>query len=159
MLKRGSDLQALAPNVVIGSLGEVHHLADLAASGSIDSSSIDHALVILTQYGAKPLSDVARVALWQSFGVPIFELYLSLDHSLLASECEAHEGWHFAPGVGFATLDTGELILDGAGNSGLRTGLSASLDETPCPCGRTSPRILEIEQLGRYDDRYLAVSA
>jgi hypothetical protein len=159
VLKHWDDLQALAPNVVVGSLSEMQRLADHAARGSIDASSIDHALVVLTRYGSKPLNDIARVMLWQSFGVPIFELYLSLDHSLLASECEAHEGWHLTPGVGLASLDTGELILDGAGNSGLRTGLRASLDETPCPCGRTSPRILEIEQLQHSDQFRLAVSA
>jgi hypothetical protein len=159
ILKRWSNLQIFAPNVVVGSLSEVQTLADHAALGSFDASSVDHALVILTRYRSKPLNDMARVALWQSFGVPIFELYLGLDHSLLAAECEAHEGWHLASGVGFLTLETGELILDGAGNSGLRTGLRASLDREPCPCGRTSARILDIEQMGRLDPCYLAASA
>jgi len=134
-------------------------LAEHATSGSFDPSFIDHALVILTHYGAKPLTDVARVMLWQSFGVPIFELYLGLDYSLLASECEAHDGWHLAPGVAFATLETGELLLDGAGNNGLRTGLRASFDETACPCGRTAPRVLDIEHMRHFDRFYLAASA
>jgi hypothetical protein len=158
-LKRWSDLPSLAPNVVIGSLNEMQTLSDHAARGTFDASCIDHALVILTPYGARPLTDLTRVTLWQRFGVPIFELYLGLDHSLLASECEAHEGWHLASGIGCGTLDTGELILDGAGNTGLRTGLRASLDQATCPCARTTPRILNIEQLRRLDDRYLAVTA
>jgi hypothetical protein len=158
--KRWSDLTAFAPNVVVGSLAKMQSLADRAIAGSVDVSSIDHALVVLTRYGSKPLNDVARVMLWQSFGVPIFELYLGLDHSLLASECEAHDGWHLGPGIGFVILETGELMLDGAGNLGLRTGLSASADQTNCPCGRTSPRVLNIEQLPqRVDIRYLAASA
>ena len=159
VLKRWSDLHVLAPNIVVGSLNEMQRLADRAVGGSLDASSIDRALIILTRFGTKPLTDVARVGLWQSFGVPIFELFLGLDQSLLASECEAHEGWHAASGVGFVTLETGELMLEGAGNSGLRTGLRASLDSTACPCGLMSPRVLDIEELRRSSDRYLAASA
>jgi hypothetical protein len=159
VLKRWAHLPLLAPNVVAGSLPELQLLADEVALRSLDASCIDHALVVLTHYGARPLSDVMRVTLWQSFGVPIFELYLGLDQSLLASECEAHDGWHVAPGIGFASIGSGELIVDGAGNTGLHTGLRGSLDETPCPCGQTSPRILNIEPVRHFDDRYLAVSA
>jgi len=159
VLKQWSDLQVFGPNVVVGTLREMKRLMDCVAAGTLDASCIDRALVILTRFGAKPLNDVARVALWQSFGVPIFELYLGLDQTLLASECEAHEGWHLAAGIEPMTLDGGELILDGAGNSGLRTGLSASVEETTCPCGLTSPRVLDVEQLRRIETRYLAVTA
>jgi len=159
VLKRWSDLQAFEPNIVVGTLTEMKRLMDYVTAGTLDTACIDRALVILTLFGAKPLNDVARVALWQSFGVPIFELYLGLDQTLLAAECEAHEGWHLAPGIEPMTLDSGELILDGAGNSGLRTGLRASVDEATCPCGLTSPRVLDIEQLRRIEARYLAVSA
>jgi hypothetical protein len=99
------------------------------------------------------------VALWQSFGVPIFELYLGLDQALLGAECEAHEGWHLAEGISPMTLESGELILDGAGNSGLRTGLCALVEEATCPCGLSSPRVLDVEQMRRIETRYLAVTA
>lgn len=135
------------PNVVVGSLNEVERLVEHVSRGTLDAASIDRALVILTHFGSKPLNDMARVRLWQAFGVPIFELYLGLDQSLLASECEAHEGWHVVRGVDSTTLETGELILDGAGNSGLSTGLRALVDRTTCPCGLTTPRILNIEPL------------
>jgi hypothetical protein len=160
ILKQWEHLPLLAPNIVAGFLGEMVQLAEKASQGCLDTSSIDHALIVLTRCGSKPLTDPTRVMLWQTFGVPIFELYLGLDHSLLASECEAHEGWHTASGVGFVTLDaTGELILDGAGNTGLRTGIRASIDSATCPCGRTSPRIRELDQPQGSDARSLAVSA
>ena len=159
VLKHWSHLPLLRPNVVAGSLGELQSLADEATLRSLDVSSIDHALVVLTRHGSKPLTDVMRVMLWQTFGVPIFELYLALDQSLLAWECEAHDGWHMAPGIAFANIGSSELVLDGAGNNGLRTGLCGSLDETPCPCGQTSPRIMNVEPLGLLDEYYLAVSA
>jgi hypothetical protein len=157
-LKRVQDLRAFAPNVVVGSADELRRFAEQAVSRSLDTSSIDHALVVVTHYGIQPLTDLVRVTLWQAFGVPIFELYLGLDNGLLCAECEAHEGWHLAPGVGCTWID-GEMILSGGGNNGLRTGFTATLDPHPCPCGRPSPRLLDIEQVADRDARYLAVSA
>ncbi len=157
--KRWSDLQVFGPNVVIGSLVELQRLANQVRLGLLDMSSIDRALVILTRFGSDPLSDLSRVELWQTYGVPIFELYLGLDQTLLASECEAHEGWHLAEGVTSTSLESGELVFEGAGNSGLRTGLHASIDRITCHCGRTTPRVLEIERLGELHENFLAVSA
>jgi hypothetical protein len=159
VLKNWSEICVSAPNVVVGSAADLLRLGEQSAAGVIDISSIDHALVVITRYGAKPLTDLVRVTLWQTFGVPIFELYLGLDDSLLASECEAHDGWHVAPAVNFEFLDGGEMVLDGAGNTGLCTGLSASLDPNPCPCGRAEPHLLDMNQVWRADSQYLAVSA
>jgi len=159
VLKRWSDLPVLAPNVVVGSLGEMRRLVAKVTCDCLDASCVDRAVVVLTSFGSKPLNDVARVGLWQAFGVPIFELYLGLDRSLLASECDAHEGWHLAPGIGSTALESGELMLQGAGNFGLRTGLRASLDPNTCPCGRRTPRVLEIEHLPRFEPRFWAASA
>ena len=160
VLKRWSDLQLLAPNIVAGTLAEMQSLVEQVHCGAVGITSVDRALIILTRFGVKPLNDVHRVALWQSFGVPLFELYLGLDQSLIAAECEAHEGWHLVSNIQPTTLETGELILDGAGNSGLRTGLRARIDRTKCPCGQKTPRLLEIEQPRRFESsRYLAVSA
>jgi hypothetical protein len=158
-LRRVQNLRLFAPNVVVGSAAELQRLAEHAVSGSLDTSPIDHAVVVITHCGTKPLTDLVRVILWQAFGVPIFELYLGLDNGLLCSECEAHEGWHLAPGISFTLLDGGEMILSGGGNHGLRTGFNASLDPDPCPCGRPTPRLLDIEQISGPDARYLAASA
>ncbi len=157
--KRWSDLQEYKPNVIAGTFSEMQRLIEHAGPGSGDEPVVDRALVVLTRFGVNPLNDVARVTLWQTFGVPIFELYLGLDDSLLASECEAHEGWHLAAGVEATTLEAKELILEGAGNNGLRTGLAAHIERDVCPCGLTTPRVLEIEPLGRREERYAAVSA
>jgi hypothetical protein len=158
-LKKVQDLRTFAPNVVVGSASELRRFAEQAVSSSLDTSSIDHALVVVTHYGTQPLTDLVRVTLWQAFGVPIFELYLGLDYGLLCAECEAHEGWHLAPGVCCTLLDGGEMILSGGGNNGLHTGFTASLDPNPCPCGRPSPRVLDIEQVSRPEALYLAASA
>jgi len=71
---------------------------------------------------------------------------LGPDNSLLAAECEAREGWHLEPDIECWSHD-GELILDSPGNYGLRTGLTATIEETACPCGRTTPRLVNIEAI------------
>jgi hypothetical protein len=160
VLKKWEDLQIFAPNVVVGSASELHRMAEQSNAGYLDTSSIDHALVVITHFGCKPLSDMRRVLLWQSFGVPIFELYVALDNSLLGSECEAHEGWHLAPGVGYSFLGNGELILDGVGNNGLIIGFAAAIDSQPCPCGRVSAKLIQLDpSTPRFENRFLAVSA
>jgi hypothetical protein len=159
VLKRMQDLPLFAPNIVAGSANDLRRLAEQAVSSSLNTSTVDHALMVITYCGTKPLTDLVRVTLWQAFGVPIFELYLGLDNGLLCSECEAHEGWHLAPGVDCSSMEGGEMILSGAGNNGLRTGFTASLDSDPCPCGRPSLRLLDIEHSRRPDADSFAASA
>jgi hypothetical protein len=158
-LKRWSNLNLLSPNVVAGFTSQLQHLAEVAVLGALDVSSVDHAVVALTRYGTPPLTDPVRVTLWQAFGVPIFELYLGPDHSLLAAECEAHEGWHPVPGVAFSVMENGELVIDGAGHNGLRTGLRALVEPGPCPCGRSSLRLLDVESANGPEALFQAVSA
>jgi phenylacetate-coenzyme A ligase PaaK-like adenylate-forming protein len=153
------ELEGYRPRVLIGRPAELQRLAEHVELGMLDLACVDHAIVVLTHYGAKPITDVLRVTLWQRFGVPIYELYLGPDNSLLASECAAHEGWHLEPGTQFGVLND-ELILDSEGNFGLRTGLTGSLESTPCPCGRTSARLMDVEAISRIEPpRRLAASA
>ena len=157
--KRWVELESYRPRVLIGRAAELQRLAEHVELGMLDLDCVDHAIVVLTHYGGKPISDVLRVALWQRFGVPIYELYIGPDGSLLASECAAHEGWHLEPGTQFALLDD-ELILDSEGNFGLRTGLTGSLESTPCACGRAGERLLDLEAVSREEPRrHLAASA
>ncbi len=156
---RWLELGNYAPRIVIGSAIDLQRLAEHVELGTVDLHSVDRAVVVLTNYGAKPLTDVLRVTLWQTFGVPVYELYVGPDNTLMASECEAHEGWHIEPGVNFGLLND-ELILDSPGSFGLRTGLTGSFEDSPCPCGRPTARLLDIEALSRTErPRHMAVSA
>lgn len=157
--KRWLELEGYRPRVLIGSAADLQSLAEQVELGILGLPSVDHAIIVLTHYGAKPLSDVLRVTLWQCFGVPIYELYLGPNNALLASECEAHEGWHVEDGVQFGLLNE-ELVLDSPGNFGLRTGLTGSLEDTTCPCSRTTCRLLDVEALSRvYPPKSMAISA
>jgi hypothetical protein len=53
--------------------------------------------------------------------VPLFEQVIGKSGKLLAAECEAHDGLHVV---------SPDLSLHGE-----------PVDESPCPCGRKTPRI------------------
>ncbi|MBV9406056.1 MAG: hypothetical protein JO211_11990, partial [Acidobacteriaceae bacterium] len=63
---------------------------------------------------------------------------------LLASECEAHEGWHIEETAKFS-LVKGELLVDMPGRPAASTGLSGSLESEICVCGRPGLRVMNIE--------------
>jgi phenylacetate-coenzyme A ligase PaaK-like adenylate-forming protein len=156
--ERWLELERYRPHVILGNTADLQRLAEQVDLGMVDLTCVNHAVVALTACGASPLSDVLRVVLWQSLGVPIFELYIGPDHRLLAYECEAHDGWHLESGVVISTfggelmdaeLSDGELILDSPGTYGLRTGLCGRITEEACPCGRETPRLMDIVACGK----------
>lgn len=149
-------LEEYRPRILVGDTADLHQLAQRVKSSLIDLSSVDHAVFALTYGGAEPLSDVMRVVLWQAFGVPVYELFIGRG-GILAAECETHEGWHVEPGAAFR-MDDGELLFDGFGARAVRTGLHASIETEPCPCGRTTPRITGVAVL-RTHSRRLAATA
>ncbi len=97
--------------------GTVPQLEAIAAT----NFSPTHALIALGRWEDSRVTDAVRERLWSRFGVPLFEQILADDCTLLAAECEAHDGLHILAG------------LDRAMASGV-------IDESPCGCGLTSPR-------------------
>jgi hypothetical protein len=140
-----SEIEAFRPHVLTGSAADLHELAERVDLRVIELSSVDHAVFVLTACGDEPLRDVLRVVLWQTFGVPVYELFLAGPGLVAASECEAHEGWHVEPGLTFTQLNQ-ELVLDGFGRKKLGTGLTATIVQQPCPCGRPGDRLLNVER-------------
>ncbi len=108
-------IEAFHPNILVGAAAQLEQLTGL--------STVDIALLVTTVIGSSVLTDVRRVVLWQMFGVPVYELLVSADGKIIASECEAHEGWHIAPGTRFAHPST------------------ARIEPTACECGRNEHRI------------------
>jgi phenylacetate-coenzyme A ligase PaaK-like adenylate-forming protein len=141
--ERRIELEAYRPQVIVGRAKDMQMVAEMVELRMLDLSSMDHATVVITECGDEPLSDVARVVLWQTFGVPVFEIFTGRDFSVLAAECELHEGWHLEEDVEF-DLVHGQLVLDAPGNTGLQTGLLGRIDYEPCPCGRPAPRLMNI---------------
>ncbi len=109
------DAAAFAPAAVAGTLEQ---MSALARDGI---SSLTHSVIILWQAQQQRLSDADRNGLWRAFRVPVFEQIIGKSGKLLAGECEAHDGLH---------VSSPALPLGGE-----------PVDESPCPCGRKTPRI------------------
>lgn len=110
-----AEAEEFAPAAVVGTYGQ---LSELALAGI---PTLTHSLIVLWRAGQSRLSETDRERLWRAFRVPLFEQVIGKSGELLAAECEAHDGLH---------VESPSLPLD-----------NESLDESPCPCGRKTPRI------------------
>jgi hypothetical protein len=128
--ERWAQIEQFRPHILMGSSDNLQSLANLAEDGILDLSSVDTAILLATELGAPTITDIDRVVLWQCFGVPVYELLLSLDGKLIASECEAHVGWHLEPRVPRPS----------------RLVESARIETARCACGRKEPRIVPEKQ-------------
>jgi phenylacetate-coenzyme A ligase PaaK-like adenylate-forming protein len=142
--ERWRDLKTFAPNVLIGPASALQRLMERMDLPTLELTSVDHAVFVLTEVGDKPVSDSTRAVLWQHFGVPVYELYLDSRGVLLASECEAQDGWHVESGARFF-LQNRELMVQSTPGGPVRTGLVRFLESARCACGRSGTRILDPE--------------
>ena len=83
--------------------------------------SLTHALIVLARPGERTLSPSQREKLWTVFRVPVFEQIVDERGTLLAAECEAHDGLHIES-FGFVSKEQ-------------------RVDGTRCGCGRETPRL------------------
>jgi hypothetical protein len=108
------------PASIAGPLGLLRRLAR-------DTWAFDQAVVVFTYAGGPGLSPLDRESLWNAFGVPVFEQYLSSRTRVLATECDAHSGLHVIWGCE-----------------------GVPLDREVCACGNPTPRLVRgsrIEEL------------
>ena len=97
-----------------------------------DGWPVEQAVVVFTYSGGEEFTQFDRASLWDAFGVPVFEQYLSAKNRLLATECDAHAGLHVVSGC-----------------EGLR------LESDVCACGNDAPRLTR----GRRIDELAALLA
>ena len=109
------EAAAFAPAAVAGTFEQIRALAQ------IQVPSLTHALIVLARPGGRRLAENDRELLWQNFRLPVFEQIIGSSGDLLAAECEAHDGLH----VESSDLPVGR----------------ETIDNSPCPCGRKTPRI------------------
>jgi hypothetical protein len=101
--------------------------AQLDALRTTPIPSVRNAIIVLVRPGEPNLSENDREHLWRAFRVPVFEQRIDESCTLLAAECEAHDGLHIESPR--ATPREGEI-----------------LETTPCGCGRTTPRLIAPER-------------
>lgn len=137
------ELETFCPETLIGAAADLQWLAEKVRCDEIVLRSVNSTIFLLTSIGDAPADDILRVVLWQTFGVPVYELFVGADGTVLAGECEAHEGWHAEEGCRFYLSSGHELIADLRHIRGIRTGLTAAIEREPCVCGRRGVRLVE----------------
>jgi len=111
----GEESQEFQPATIAGTREQL-----LALVGT-RIPSLTHALIAVLRPGDRRINEAERDRCWRAFGVPLFERVVGKSGKLLASECEAHDGLH---------IENPGLVLEGC-----------ILDETPCGCGKQTPRL------------------
>ena len=140
-LNQAGSLPSFQPQVLVGSAEELEALAHELSAGPIDLTCLDRAIFVITAHRDVPLKDSCRELLWRAFAVPIYETLLSSGGAPVATECDAHEGWHVAEGVNFTSAN-GELWFQVRRTPPQGTGLTGEIADIPCPCGFGGKRIL-----------------
>jgi hypothetical protein len=105
---------AFAPQAMAGTLPLIESL--------IGSVELTHALIVFRDELDPRLTDAERDRLWLAFHVPVFEQIIAADGTLLAAECEAHDGLHIV-----------SPLLDLANHT---------IDASLCACGQSGARVI-----------------
>ena len=87
-------LRSYAPEALVAPLDLALSLADRKRRGILDLPSVRTAIVVLTSGEDSPLTDDHRDLLWRAWGVPVFEQLRGPDGTVIARECEVHDGLH-----------------------------------------------------------------
>jgi hypothetical protein len=115
-------LRSYAPEALVAPLDLALSLADRQRRGILDLPSVRTAIVVLTSCEDSPLTGDHRDLLWRAWGVPVFEQLRGPDGTVIARECEVHDGLHI---VGSNVVHNAELeIVSGV-----------------CECGAETPRL------------------
>jgi hypothetical protein len=144
-----ADLERLAPyepEALVCPLDLALSLADRKERGLFTLPSLSVALVVLTRLDDSPLAGHHRDLLWQAFRVPVFEQVLGWDGTVIARECEVHDGLHVAESVAIPHLHDDELLVTQLTVFDeplirVRTGLAAEIVTGHCECGSETPRL------------------
>jgi hypothetical protein len=150
--ERWAELETYRPSILVGPAEDLTRLVERVRRGTVDVKSVDRVVFVLTQCGDRPVSDGLRLVLWQTFGVPVYELLVSTGGMLLACECEAQEGWHAQPYASFF-VSHGEVLVDALRQKRLRTGLLGYVETAVCSCGRSGMRVMHAEAQGSNEVR------
>lgn len=149
---RSEKLRRFAPQALAAPGDTLRSLAQSIEQGEIPWRRLDQALVVFTDVVRGSLSEEDRDYFWRVFEVPVFEQFRGFAGELLAQECEAHSGMHIEQANAiFGVGVDGQLEISFLRNQRtplfrLATNLSARLAHGSCPCGQTTPRLLDLRR-------------
>lgn len=159
--------RAFEPTIVIGLTEAVALLAKELERLQVDTSSVRMAFVLGQTY-----TEFLRRMVRSGFACEVFDLFGASECSWLGCECAQHHGCHIPETQTIVQISRvgqpNEPVIEGEAGEIIVTSLLrrttpfvryrlhdvAGLDSTPCPCGRTSPRLVRIE--GRVHDFLVA---
>jgi len=145
-----SRVRQLRPPVLMGHAHSVFRFAEHVAARGIPDIRFQG--VITT---AMVLSPTERQRIEEILQSPVYNRYGCEELSIIASECDAHDGMHiFCEGLIVEVLDgrpgiPGKLVITDLANRAMpliryEIGDRGVYTETPCACGRSLPRLLEV---------------
>jgi len=117
-----ADLALIRPMSLAGSWTELSAVAGLMRQGDLELPDLRHMILVFSDPVSGALSPQQHAALWDWFRLPTQEQMRASDGRLLASECEARDGFHLA-----AVVEAGDVAgvpVEGA-----------------CSCGSRDPRV------------------
>lgn len=160
----GRLLKWFPPDVLAGPARCLHRMAEAQHNRRWDPLHVNLALVAWIGPDHGFLSEATRELLWRTFQVPVFAQLVGPAGEVLAWECEAHDGLHMEASRGVCEFSSGELLVTSLVSLRrpalrLRTGLTAAVAEEPCPCGVSSPRLVELRRWVRSATRVATAAA
>jgi len=128
---RPGDLAGLGDFMPEAIIAPRQLLLDLGSSqmdGILKLPHLNTALVALTGAGEGALESADRDFLWLVFGLPVFEQFRNDAGTVIARECEIHDGLHLDPVAPRSAGLTGRIV----------TGC--------CECGSEAPRVVRFPE-------------
>jgi phenylacetate-CoA ligase len=162
-------LRDLRPDVLVCTPSYALHIAEVARADGGDPRDLG---LSLGHFGGEPWTEEMRVEIERELGIRAFNNY-GLSEVIgpgVSGECSARSGMHVAEDHFLVEcLDpvslrpvpdgtVGELVFTSLTKEAMpviryRTRDLASLDRSPCPCGRTGARMSRV--VGRSDDMFI----
>ena len=162
-------LRDLRPDVLVCTPSYALHIAEVARAVGGDPRDLG---LSFGHFGGEPWTEEMRIEIERELGIQAFNNY-GLSEVIgpgVSGECGARAGMHVAEDhflvecLDPATLSpvpdgaVGELVFTSLTKEAMpvvryRTRDLASLDRTPCPCGRTGVRMSRV--VGRSDDMFI----
>jgi hypothetical protein len=102
-------------------------------------------VLVLRRPGQPPATPADRDLFWDSFQVPVYDIFMGYDGAVLAYECEAQCGLHVTPNAVFEE-SYGQVYFTSLTDVRrpsirLETGLAVHLEAGQCECGRRGTRM------------------
>jgi phenylacetate-CoA ligase len=159
------QLTEFQPDLIQAYASSIHLLARYLRRNGIQPSYPRLGIIS----AAERLSPEMREDIESVFPARVFNRYGSREVSAIAAECDEHQGMHIhSPSYLVETIDpatgqivhgrAGEIVITVLNNYAMpfiryRIGDLGVLDDSPCACGRTSPRLREV--IGRTSDNFV----